>query len=69
MVNNQIMFHQVNVCSKDVDAMRFVWGDNQEQPNSDIYMLIHIFRKIRLHSCANWALRKNAMNCEDYIKQ
>ena len=60
---------RVNVCSKDVDAMRFVWRDNREQLISDFCMLVHILGKINSPSCANWALRKSATNCEDYIKQ
>ena len=44
MADIQNMFHQVNVCSKDVDAMRLVWRDNQEQLKSDFcMMLVHIF--------------------------
>ena len=43
MADIENMFHQVNVCSKDIDAMRFVWRDNQEQPISDFRMLVHIF--------------------------
>ena len=69
MANIQNMFHQVNVCRKDVDAMRFVWRDNQEQFSSDFSMLVHIFRKIDSPSCANWVLRKSSANCKNYIKQ
>ena len=39
MADIQNMFHHVNV-----DAIRFVWRDNQEQLTSDFcMMLVHIF--------------------------
>ena len=69
MADIQNIFHQVNVCSKDVDVIRFVWRGNQEQLISDFCMLVHIFGKIDSPSYANWGLRKSATNCEDYINQ
>ena len=69
MTDIQNMFLQVNICSKDVDAMRFVWRNNQEQLISDFCMLVYIFGKIDSPSFANWVVRKGATNWEDYIKQ
>ena len=62
MTDIQNMFLQVNICSKDVDAMRFVWRNNQEQLISDFCMLVHIFGKIDSPLFANWVVRKGATN-------
>ena len=70
-IQNMLMYveNQVNVCSKDIDAMRFVWRDNQKQLINNFGMLVHIFKRIDLPFSPNWVLRKSALNCEDYIQQ
>ena len=68
MLDIQNMFYQVNIYSKDVNAMRFIWRENQEQPISSAFCTsVHFFGRMDSHSCAYWALRKSSDKCENDI--
>ena len=61
------MFHQVRVHPKDVDALRFLWfphGDLSKDPE-EYQMLVHLFGGVWSPCCANYALRKTAVNHAD----
>lgn len=68
----QAMFHQVKVSDKHVDFLRFLWwpsGDTSISP-VEYRMTVHIFGAISSPSCANYALRKTAVDSMDsYRKQ
>ena len=35
------MIHQINMCSKDVDAVWFVWWDSPKEKNSGFHMFTY----------------------------
>ncbi|XP_028413517.1 uncharacterized protein LOC114536351 [Dendronephthya gigantea] len=55
------MFHQVKVCPKDQDSLRFLWWpDNLEKPPEEYVMTVHIFGATDSPCAANSALKKTA---------
>ena len=58
------MYHQVRVNSDDADALRFLWLENvgsDEKPDT-CQMLVHIFGGKDSPSCANYAVRRTALD-------
>ena len=63
----EAMYHQVHVNPNDTDALKFMWfpdGDLSKQPE-EYQMLVHLFRGIWPSSCANYALRRTALDNSD----
>ena len=52
------MFHQVFVSPNDTNTLRCLWRKSVDEVISDYKMLVHIFCKVDLPYCVNWALRK-----------
>ena len=40
------MFHQIFVDPKDVDSLRYLWRDNDDDPLLDCQMNAHLFGKV-----------------------
>ena len=60
----EAMFHQIKVTSKHRDVLRFVWyedGDLTKAPKT-YRMTVHLFGGIWSPSCANYALRRTALD-------
>ncbi|XP_060575097.1 uncharacterized protein LOC132732639 [Ruditapes philippinarum] len=60
----EAMFHQVRVCEKDCDALRFLWwpgGDLSITPMT-YCMKVHLFGATSSPSCAAYALRRTVIN-------
>ncbi|XP_060602645.1 uncharacterized protein LOC132755746 [Ruditapes philippinarum] len=60
----EAMFHQVCVCEKDCDALRFLWwpgGDLSITPMT-YCMKVHLFGATSSPSCAAYALRRTAID-------
>ena len=67
MADVESMFHQVRVHPKDIDALRFPWfphGDLRKDPE-EYQMLVHLFGGVWSPCCANYALRKTAIDNAD----
>ena len=58
MADIEKMFHQIFVSPNDINAFRFLWGKTPDKVVNDYKMLVHIFGKVDLPCCTNWALRK-----------
>lgn len=70
MTNVQAMFHQVKVSKRHVDFLRFLWwpmGDTSQSP-VEHRMTVHIFGAVSSPSCANYALRRTAVDNKDDFK-
>ena len=68
------MFYQVKVTEKDSDSLRFLWKDNFDSNSApDVYkMLVHIFGAKDSPCCANYALRRVAVDGDlgsDLVKE
>lgn len=65
------MFYQVGVPQEHADFLRFLWfpnGDVNAEP-IDYRLKVHVFGAVSSPSCANYALRKTAMDNEsDFSK-
>jgi hypothetical protein len=64
MADIESMFYRVRVQKEDCDMLRYLWwpnGNLNEEP-VDYRMLVHIFGSLSSPSCANFALRKTALN-------
>ncbi|KAK0146739.1 hypothetical protein N1851_013946 [Merluccius polli] len=67
MTDIQAMFHQVKVSERRVDFLRFLWwpkGDTSQSP-VEHRMRVHIFGAVSSPSCANYALRRTAVDNKD----
>lgn len=64
MADIEAMFHQVHVPTDDRDMLRYLWwpgGDLKKDPQ--IYrMKVHIFGAVSSPSCANYALKRCAID-------
>ena len=40
------MFHQIFVDPKDVDSLRYLWRDNDDDPLLECQMNVHLFGKV-----------------------
>ena len=67
MADIEGMFHQVRVPKEDSDALRFLWKEAPKQPGApDVYaMTVHIFGAADSPCCANYALRRTALDNRD----
>ena len=64
MADIESMFYQVKVQKEDCDMLRYLWwpqGKLSEEPE-DYRMLVHIFGAVSSPSCANFALKKTAID-------
>ena len=63
----EAMFYQVTVPEDDRDFMRFLWwpGGDTSLPPEEFRMRVHCFGATSSPSCANFALRKCADDCDD----
>ncbi|KXJ19734.1 hypothetical protein AC249_AIPGENE21546 [Exaiptasia diaphana] len=69
MSDIESMYYQVKVDSDDIDALRFLWYPNNDisQDPVEYRMLVHPFGGFWSASCANYALRRTAMdNAKDF---
>ena len=66
MADIQEMFYQVRVQESDCDMLRFLWWKNGDldQDLEEYRMLVHIFGAVSSPSCANYILRKTALDGE-----
>ena len=62
MSDIQQMFHQVLTNQDDQQALRFLWRDNPNQAFQDYAMTVHVFGKADSPCCANWALKRTALD-------
>lgn len=65
----EAMIHQVRVKYDDCDALRFLGWPNGElgkQPKC-YQMQVHLFRGTSSPSCAAYALKRTAIDIEDYL--
>ena len=62
----EAMFHQVRVCQKDADALRFLWKDDISKigPPEVYQMLVHIFGATCSPTCCSHALKKSGRDAE-----
>ena len=60
----EAMYHQVPVNSYDPDALRFLWLENvnSDEKTDSYQMLVHIFGGKDSTSCANYAVRRRALD-------
>ena len=67
MADIEAMFHQVKVPENYQDYLRFLWwpdGDTSLEPQ-DYQMTVHLFGATSSPSCANFALRRTAVDNKD----
>ena len=65
IANIEQMFHQIFVLEKDRDALCFLWRDTPSGKIDDYIMNVHLFGKIDSPCCANWSLKKTALDQKD----
>ena len=67
MADIEAMFHQVNVCYKDRDFLRFLWlpVNNLDTEPEEFQMTVHLFGAKSSPTCANFALQKTAIDNAD----
>ena len=67
MADIEAMFHQVNVCYKDRDFLRFLWwpDNNLNTEPEEFQMTVHLFGAKSSPTCANFALQKTATDNAD----
>jgi hypothetical protein len=60
------MFYQVRIPESQYDYLRFVWWPNGDVKGvlADYQMQVHLFGAVSSPSCANFALRKTAVDNE-----
>ncbi|MEL7343074.1 MAG: hypothetical protein AAGM67_21500, partial [Bacteroidota bacterium] len=72
MSDIEAMFHQVKVREVDSNYLRFLWwpdGDLRIEPQ-DYQMTVHLFGATSSPSCANFALKKTALdNSSDFNQE
>ena len=61
MADIEQMFQKIYVCSKDRDALRFLWHDNPCLQISEFFMNVHLSGKMDSPCCANWTLKRTAL--------
>ena len=61
------MFHQVHIPPKHADLFRFLWwpGGDLSRELEEYRMVVHLFGAVSSPSCANFALKKTADDCEE----
>ena len=63
MAGIEQMFHQIYICSKDRDSLRFLWRNNPFLPISEFFMNVHLFDSL---CCTNWTLKRTALDTVNY---
>ena len=58
----EAMYHQVKVLKEDTDSLRFLWRENFNASIDEYIMCVHIFGKVDSPCCANWALKRTAID-------
>ena len=69
MADIEGMFHQVRVPENDADFLRFLWWPhgNVDQPLVEYRMVVHLFGAVSSPSCANYALKRTAIDNEGQV--
>ena len=69
MFDIEEMFHQVQVCASDCDALRFLWWPNGNLHSNpgEYHMIVHLFGGTSSTSCANFTLKKTAQDNKAYF--
>jgi len=63
MADIEQMFHQVRVCEKNRDSLRFLWRDLDETKRPNEYkMTVHVFGAVDSPCCVNYALQRAAVD-------
>ncbi|XP_054763530.2 uncharacterized protein LOC129270153 [Lytechinus pictus] len=67
MADIEGMFSQIRVPKDDRDLMRFLWWDQGDiqKPLSELRMKVHVFGAVSSPSCANYALKRAAVDQAD----
>ena len=65
----QQMFHQVLTNHDDQQALRFLWRDNPNQAFEDYAMTVHVFGMADSPYCANWALKRTALDQKESVSE
>nr|XP_054771042.1 uncharacterized protein LOC129278942 [Lytechinus pictus] len=67
MADIEGMFSQIRVPKNDRDLMRFLWWDQGDiqKPLSEFRMKVHVFGAVSSPSCANYALKRAAVDQAD----
>ena len=58
----EAMYHQVKVLKEDTDSLRFLWRENFNASIDEYILCVHIFGKFDSPCCANWALKRTAID-------
>ena len=58
------MFHQVRIIPSDRDALRFLWRYKVNEKMDEYVMNVHLFGKTDSPCCANWSLKRTALDQE-----
>ena len=58
------MFHQVRIIPSDRDALRFLWRYKVNEKMDEYVMNVHLFGKTDSPRCANWSLKRTALDQE-----
>ena len=68
MADIEGMFHQVHVHPHDRDSLRFLWWENNDMDKNPVEyrMTAHLFGGVWSPSCANFALKRCALDNKDF---
>ena len=69
MSDIQQMFHLVLTNQDDQQALRFLWRDNPNQAFEDYAMMVHVFGKANSPCCANWVLKRTALDEKESVSR
>ena len=61
------MFHPIKVREVERDALRFIWRKLPDSDISDYQMTLYLFGKVDSPCCANFALKKSAVDKSDTL--
>ncbi|KAL2102335.1 hypothetical protein ACEWY4_001503 [Coilia grayii] len=69
MADIEGMFHQVRIPENDVDFLRFLWWPDGDvnKPLTEYRMVVHLFGAVSSPSCANYALKRAAIDNEGKV--
>ena len=69
MSDIQQMFHQDLINHDDQHVLRFLWRDNPNQAFGDYAMTAHDFGKADSPCCANWTLKRTALDQKESVSE